>query len=248
MSLSLRFLLIFLISLSVSFPAQSGPLKWLGRGAAVCAMNSACSGAVSKGVTQGSLKLGTYLAKRYAKALASKCLASPECLGYATAASGLAAGTAIGLSAQSALDNWMAANGEDRQANANSGSDKANLGGATGDFDPDEEPPEEEGGEPIIGKKLDYLFGKATGREHNLTRTAGMDKQLQKVGIADTPANREMIRRKVIEAYNDPSSISKVDGKWTTREMFVMGPRGGLKIDTIWVKNDLISFVVRGGK
>lgn len=242
-----RALLVLLISFSASFPAHSGALKWLGRGAAVCAMNTSCSGAVSKGVAQGSLKLGTYLAKRYAKNLASKCLASPQCVGYATAATGLGAGTSVGLSAQAALDSWMAANDDDRAPNAGSNLDASNRGSSTGNLNP-EEPPEDEDGEPIIGKKLDYLFGKASGREHNLLRTAGMDKQLQRVGISDTPANREMIRRKVIETYNDPSSISKIDGKWTTREMFVMGPRGGVKIDTVWIKNELISFVVKGGK
>ncbi|MBP1863496.1 hypothetical protein BD780_000819 [Clostridium tetanomorphum] len=119
--------------------------------------------------------------------------------------------------------------------------------------------------EPDFGKKLDYLFGKATGNQHNLERTAGMESELaKKMGITDTPENREYIMQKIRESYLDNSSISKVEqmsyvakelpGKptlnWTgtTRETFIMGPDRGAMLQTLWDDNVLKNIIVRGGK
>jgi len=40
--------------------------------------------------------------------------------------------------------------------------------------------------EPEIGRKLDYIFGKATGRQHNFERSLSMLKALERIGIHDT--------------------------------------------------------------
>lgn len=42
-------------------------------------------------------------------------------------------------------------------------------------------------------KKLDFLFGKATGRLHNINRSLAMLRQLEKIGFFDIPEHREYI-------------------------------------------------------
>ena len=119
--------------------------------------------------------------------------------------------------------------------------------------------------EPDFGNKLDYIFGKAKGNQHNLDRTAGMESELaKKMGIADTPANREYIMQKIRGSYFDGSSISSIEqmsyvakelpGKptinWTgtTRETFITGPDRGAVFQTLWDDNVLKNIIVRGGK
>ena len=119
--------------------------------------------------------------------------------------------------------------------------------------------------EPDFGKKLDYLFGKATGSQHNLERTAGMESELgRKMGLPDTPENREYIKQEIRNSYFDDSSISNIEqmsyvakekpGKpteyWTgtTRETFIMGPNRGAILQTLWDDNVLKNIIVRGGK
>lgn len=82
---------------------------------------------------------------------------------------------------------------------------------------------------------MDYLFGKATGRPHNIERSKQMFDELKKIGIYDTPENRNMIELNLAKTYNNPNSVSKVeliekelkDGSLlkytsTTRESFIM--------------------------
>ncbi len=41
-----------------------------------------------------------------------------------------------------------------------------------------------------LGRKLDYVFGKAKGRQHNLERSLSMLKALERIGIHDTFTSR----------------------------------------------------------
>jgi hypothetical protein len=41
---------------------------------------------------------------------------------------------------------------------------------------------------PVIGNKLMYLFGKASGNAHNIQRSTDMARQLAQIGIFDNPA------------------------------------------------------------
>jgi RHS repeat-associated protein len=38
-----------------------------------------------------------------------------------------------------------------------------------------------------LGRKLDYLFGRATGRLHNIERSTDMLRQMERIGLRDTP-------------------------------------------------------------
>ena len=44
-----------------------------------------------------------------------------------------------------------------------------------------------------IDRKLDYLFGKATGNEHTVIRTNSMQISLKKIGIYDNKVGREAL-------------------------------------------------------
>ncbi|MCT4687739.1 hypothetical protein [Vallitalea sp.] len=118
---------------------------------------------------------------------------------------------------------------------------------------------------PDFRKKLDYLFGEATGNTHNIDRTTGMKNELaNKMGIYDTPDNRSFIMDKLTESYYDQNSIVSVEpmsyvakelpGKpvvnWTgtTRETFIMGPERGAVFQTLWDGNVLKNIIVKGGK
>jgi hypothetical protein len=97
---------------------------------------------------------------------------------------------------------------------------------------------------PQIGSKLDYLFGKATGRQHNIDRTLGNLNQMEKIGLFDTPANREYIIEHLNKVINDPTNIIKQEGYKTVRESLLMGPNGGVKMKTFWDGTELKTFEI----
>ncbi len=71
--------------------------------------------------------------------------------------------------------------------------------------------------------------------------------QLNRVGIQDTPASREYIEKILEDAFYDPTSTvsSSADG-FVTKESLVMGPGGGVKLESIWNGRQLISAFVKG--
>lgn len=119
--------------------------------------------------------------------------------------------------------------------------------------------------EPEFGNKIDYLFGKAKGNQHNLERTNGMKNELEiKMEITDNYDNRSYIMQKLKESYYDNNSIANIEqmsyiakeipGKpkvyWTgvTRETFIMGPDRGAVFQTLWDDNVLKNIIIKGGK
>ena len=59
----------------------------------------------------------------------------------------------------------------------------------------------------IIRNKLEYLFGNATGRQHNITCSHNMALDLKGIGIMDNRIGREAVKENLIKVYNDSSSI-----------------------------------------
>ena len=45
---------------------------------------------------------------------------------------------------------------------------------------------------PELGNKLDFLFGQATGSEHNIQRSQSMLRDLEGIGLSDTPEVRQV--------------------------------------------------------
>jgi len=64
---------------------------------------------------------------------------------------------------------------------------------------------------PIIRNKLEYLFGNATGRQHNIKRSHNMALDLKGIGIMD---NREAIKENLIKVYNIKKIISYGSSIW----------------------------------
>jgi len=100
---------------------------------------------------------------------------------------------------------------------------------------------------PELGKKLDFIFGKATGSTHNIQRSRDMLRQLQRIGLHDTPENRAYIEAHLTRVLNDPNNIVEVRNGRTIRESLLMGPNGGCKLQTIWEGNKLLTVYIFGG-
>lgn len=117
---------------------------------------------------------------------------------------------------------------------------------------------------PEIGNKLDYLFGKAKGNKHNVQRAQTMQNELSKIGIYDTPSSRELLNNHLKNVVNDSSNILKIESRSyiakelpstptvnytaTVRERFLKGPNGGVKIESVWDGDRLLTIIVKGGK
>jgi RHS repeat-associated protein len=97
-----------------------------------------------------------------------------------------------------------------------------------------------------IGMKLEYLFGKATGSAHNIERSKDMLRQLERVGIFDNAAGRSLLNSHLESVYSGTKGILQANGRYL-RESLLMGPRGGLKVESIWEGNKLITVKLLGG-
>jgi hypothetical protein len=100
------------------------------------------------------------------------------------------------------------------------------------------------GGEPHIGTKLDYLFGKATGRPHSVQRSIAMQNSLESIGIFDTLIGRELVHRHLISAFKDSKNIKAIDN-FCTKESLLMGHRGGVLVKSVWKDGELISVILK---
>lgn len=100
---------------------------------------------------------------------------------------------------------------------------------------------------PELGRKLDYLFGLARGSVHNIQRSTSMLSELQRVGLNDTAQARTYVQAHLGRVLNDASSIVSQTGGRTVRESFLMGPTGGVKLETVWEGTKLITMKVFGG-
>ncbi len=100
---------------------------------------------------------------------------------------------------------------------------------------------------PEIGSKLKYLFGKAAGNLHNIERSTTMAKQLSRIGIFDDAKGCHYLVEHLAEVLNNPSSCVKIqDNGRVLRESLLMGPTGGLKMQSVWDGNRLITVELFG--
>jgi RHS repeat-associated protein len=101
---------------------------------------------------------------------------------------------------------------------------------------------------PQIGSKLEYFLGRATGNAHNVERSTQMLRQLERVGLPDSPATRQYLAEHLTRVLRDPSNIARVqENGRIVRESVLMGPRGGLKFETVWEGARLITGNLYGG-
>ncbi|MCL2446693.1 MAG: hypothetical protein FWD06_08000 [Oscillospiraceae bacterium] len=100
---------------------------------------------------------------------------------------------------------------------------------------------------PELGRKLDFMFGQATGRRHNLERSTDMLRQLNRIGIFDNATGRGIVTDALTNVLNDPGSIVRIIDGYTTRESLLVGPNGLLHMTSVWQENSLISVILQGG-
>jgi hypothetical protein len=98
-------------------------------------------------------------------------------------------------------------------------------------------------------RKLDFLFGKAGGTEHNINRSQTMLRQLERIGFSDTPENREYMTNYLDSVYRDPTNIVEVQAESrVVKESLLMGRRGGVKMQCVWQGEKLITIKLFGGE
>ncbi|MBM4128106.1 MAG: hypothetical protein FJ247_12280 [Nitrospira sp.] len=101
--------------------------------------------------------------------------------------------------------------------------------------------------EAVLGQKLDYLFGKATGRAHSIERSTDMLRHMERIGLPDTPANRQLMSQHFQGVLNDATNIVATGRNGTTiRESLLMGPNGGVKVTSYWDGETLRTFILEG--
>jgi RHS repeat-associated protein len=91
-----------------------------------------------------------------------------------------------------------------------------------------------------LGSKLDYVLGKATGAAHNVERSTGMLRELEKIGLPDSPATRAILRDNLEKAASQ-QGIAQANGR-ILRESLLMGPGGkAVNVQSIWEGSKLIT-------
>jgi RHS repeat-associated protein len=101
---------------------------------------------------------------------------------------------------------------------------------------------------PQIGNKLEYVFGKATGSLHNMQRSVQMLSQLNRIGIFDNGAGRQIVNNSLINAYYNPNTIAAIQGNGRIlRDSLVVGMNGVLKMQSVWEGSKLITVNLFGG-
>ncbi len=99
----------------------------------------------------------------------------------------------------------------------------------------------------MLGRKLEYLFGNATGRAHNIERSTDMLRHMERIGLPDTAANRSLVSKHFQDVLNDASNITGAGrGGTTIRESLLMGPNGGVKVTSYWDGETLRTFILEG--
>ena len=74
-----------------------------------------------------------------------------------------------------------------------------------------------------------------------------MLRQLESIGIFDNLAGRSLLNTHLERVYSGTQGILQSNGRYL-RESVLMGPRGGLKVESIWEGNKLITIKLIGGK
>ncbi|MDJ1484208.1 DUF6443 domain-containing protein [Cytophagaceae bacterium YF14B1] len=96
-----------------------------------------------------------------------------------------------------------------------------------------------------IGTKLEYVFGNATGKVHNIERSTEMLRSLQNIGIFDNAVGRAVMAEHLQEAFSNGIRMAAEDGRFKI-ESFLMGKRSGVIVESVWENNRLITVKIRG--
>lgn len=73
-----------------------------------------------------------------------------------------------------------------------------------------------------------------------------MQRQLNSIGIFDNKVGRSYLKGELGKTLNSSNNILKRDGVYTIRESLLMGPDGGLLMESRWQANKLNTIILRG--
>lgn len=106
--------------------------------------------------------------------------------------------------------------------------------------------------------KFDYLFGRATGRQHNLARTNQNALQMKRLGVPDTPEGHDLLRAHFDEVAKSETNIvdqfTTKHGQFEVRESLFDGPSGQFsKFETTFEvlpngERRLVTVIPKGGQ
>ena len=93
------------------------------------------------------------------------------------------------------------------------------------------------------------MLGKATGSAENIQRSQQMLSDLRHIGLGDTAEARALLKNHFDGILADPGSVTGYgqEGR-IIRESYLQGPGGGLKLESIWEGNKLITVLTKSGK
>ncbi len=100
---------------------------------------------------------------------------------------------------------------------------------------------------PVLGRKIDYLLGLAIGSRHNIVRSRAMASALSKIGIYDNQEMRQYLAEHLTQALSSDLNIVIRETGMETRESLLMGPRGAVKLETVWQGDRLITALMKEG-
>ncbi|MEU0872285.1 hypothetical protein [Nocardia brasiliensis] len=90
----------------------------------------------------------------------------------------------------------------------------------------------------VDDKKFDYLFGRVAEDPHNTPRSIQNLSQLNRVGVFDNLAGRDLLTRHFDEVVQTDNNIARTFsnkyGEFQVRESLLVGPNGILKFETTW--------------
>jgi len=102
-----------------------------------------------------------------------------------------------------------------------------------------------------LGNKLDYMLGRATGSpdSDNVRRSIALLRQLERIGLSDTPETRSYLASELQSAYSNQDNVVTIQPDCrVVRESLLTGPRGFLKMRTVWEDNKLITVFLFSGE
>lgn len=92
---------------------------------------------------------------------------------------------------------------------------------------------------PELGRKIEYVFGNATGDVHNINRSQAMEAELLRIGIQDNAEGRAYMTQKFTDTYYDPNNILRVqENGRVVKDSLIVGPSGALRMETVWEGNN----------
>lgn len=94
---------------------------------------------------------------------------------------------------------------------------------------------------PDLSRKLEYVFGNASGTRKNIERSKEMEATLNSIGIYDNDMGRILVKQNIVDSYYETgNSIIQENGR-LSKDSLLIGPNGIAKMNTVWENERLIT-------